>query len=93
MTIHAEQIQNRLTEQLRPDYLEVIDESAQHAGHAGANAELRGTHFRIRISSPSFNSQTRLMRHRLVYDALKDFLEQGIHALAIEVVNLPVSTN
>ena len=65
--------------------LEVIDESAAHAGHAGAGAEGYGTHFRIRISSPLFaGAKTRVARHRLVYDALHIFIAQGLHAIAIE---------
>jgi len=69
---------------LQPTALEVIDESAAHAGHAGANAEGYGTHFRIRISSPLFDGKTRVARHRLVYDALHIFIAQGLHAIAIE---------
>jgi BolA family transcriptional regulator, general stress-responsive regulator len=69
---------------LQPTALEVIDESAAHAGHAGAGAEGYGTHFRIRIASPLFAGKSRLARHRLVYDALHIFIAQGLHAIAIE---------
>ncbi|WP_213958664.1 MULTISPECIES: BolA family transcriptional regulator [unclassified Variovorax] len=69
---------------LQPTALEVIDESAAHAGHAGAGAEGYGTHFRIRISSPLFAGKTPVARHRLVYDALHIFIAQGVHAIAIE---------
>ncbi|KPU88296.1 BolA family transcriptional regulator [Variovorax paradoxus] len=71
---------------LRPTALEVIDESAAHAGHAGANAEGFGTHFRVRIASPLFEGKPRVARHRLVYDALQLFIAQGLHAIAIEVL-------
>ncbi|SEK35846.1 BolA protein [Variovorax sp. YR750] len=71
---------------LAPTALEVIDESAAHAGHAGANAEGRGTHFRVRIASPLFEGKPRVARHRLVYDALHVFIAQGLHAIAIEVL-------
>ncbi|WP_422096942.1 BolA family protein [Variovorax sp.] len=71
---------------LRPTALEVIDESAAHAGHAGANAEGSGTHFRVRIASPLFEGKPRVARHRLVYDALQLFIAQGLHAIAIEVL-------
>ena len=64
----------------------MLDESAQHAGHAGANGTGYGTHFRVRIASPMFANKTRVQRHRLVYDALQDFIDQGLHALAIEVI-------
>ena len=55
-----------------------------HAGHAGANGTGYGTHFRVRIDCPRFAGVSRLGRHRLVYDALRDFLDGGVHALAIE---------
>jgi len=71
---------------LSPTQLEVIDESAAHAGHAGANAEGYGTHFRVRIASPLFEGKPRVARHRLVYDALQLFIAQGLHAIAIEVL-------
>ena len=79
-------IKQQLTERLRPTHLEVIDESADHAGHAGANAEGFGTHFRVRIASPVFAGKNRVAKHRLVYDALQNFLDQGLHALAIDIV-------
>ncbi|RSZ31478.1 MULTISPECIES: BolA family protein [unclassified Variovorax] len=75
-----------LREALSPTALEVIDESAAHAGHSGANAEGRGTHFRVRIASPLFDGKPRVARHRLVYDALHVFIAQGLHAIAIEVL-------
>ena len=73
-----------LRDALQPTVLEVIDESASHAGHAGANAEGYGTHFRVRIASPQFAGKSRVARHRLVYDALQLFIAQGLHAIAIE---------
>ena len=82
----AAALQARLAEVLQPTQLEVIDESAAHAGHAGANAEGYGTHFRVRISSPLFRGKSRVAQHRLVYDALHDFVARGLHALAIEVL-------
>jgi BolA family transcriptional regulator, general stress-responsive regulator len=80
----ATQLTERLRERLAPTRLEVIDESFQHAGHAGANGTGFGTHFRVRIDSHLFTGKTRVARHRLVYDALQDFIDQGLHALAIE---------
>ena len=79
-------IERQLKERLQPTYLEVIDESADHAGHAGANAEGFGSHFRIRIASPAFAGKSRVAKHRLVYDAMQIFIDQGLHALAIDVV-------
>lgn len=80
----AAQLDARLRAKLSPTWLEVIDESHQHAGHAGANGSGFGTHFRVRIASQIFTGQSRVARHRLVYDALQDFMAQGLHALAIE---------
>ncbi len=82
----AADLETALREALAPTQLEVIDESSAHAGHAGANAEGRGTHFRVRIASPLFVGKPRVARHRLVYDALQVFIAQGLHAIAIEVL-------
>lgn len=82
--ITAEALHQRLVEQLAPTRLEVIDESAAHAGHAGADGTGSGTHFRVRIASPFFAGKRPVARHRLVYDALQLFLDRGLHALAIE---------
>ena len=79
-------LEQRLQQRLTPSELLVLDESAAHAGHAGSNGTDFGTHFRVRIASPMFAGKTRVQRHRLVYDALQDFIDQGLHALAIEVV-------
>ncbi|MFY3386365.1 BolA family protein [Paracidovorax sp. MALMAid1276] len=86
MTITAAHLQHALQSRLAPTRLEVIDESAAHAGHAGANGTGFGTHFRVRISSPLFTGRARVAQHRLVYDALQEFIDQGLHALAIEVL-------
>lgn len=83
----ARQLEQRLRERLNPRVLEVLDESAQHAGHAGAGDAGYGTHFRVRIASPFFANKPRVARHRLVYDALQDFLALGLHALAIETLD------
>lgn len=75
-----------LREALQPTSLEVVDESAAHADHSGANAQGYGTHFRVRIASPLFDGKSRLARHRLVYDSLQAFIAQGLHAIAIETL-------
>ena len=82
-------IEARLQSVLQPTALQVVDESADHAGHAGANAEGAGTHFRVRVASPMFAGKSRVARHRLVYDALQNFIDQGLHALAIEIIETP----
>ena len=81
----ATELKQRLHDRLQPTQLEVIDESADHAGHSGANASGFGTHFRVRIAAPQFAALSRVERHRRVYDALADFIEPGgVHAIAIE---------
>ena len=82
----AAELESRLHQVLQPSTLVVIDESAEHAGHAGANGTGAGTHFRVRIATAAFEGKSRVQRHRLVYDALHDFMAQGLHALAIETI-------
>ena len=89
----TEALTQRLQEKLAPAFLEVIDESAAHAGHAGAHASGRGTHFRVRLGGDTLARLSRVQRHRLVYDALQDFLDQGLHALAIEIVPVLSESN
>lgn len=84
--ITAQALHQRLAEQLAPSQLEVLDESAAHAGHAGADGTGSGTHFRVRIASPLFAGRSRVACHRLVYDALQVFVDRGLHALAIETL-------
>ncbi|OOG85237.1 BolA family transcriptional regulator [Hydrogenophaga sp. A37] len=79
-------LQAALDAALTPTQLEVLDESAAHAGHAGANGLGYGTHFRVRIASPAFAGKSRVAQHRLVYDALQNFTDAGLHALAIEII-------
>ncbi|MGB5718719.1 MAG: BolA family protein [Gammaproteobacteria bacterium] len=60
----------------------MIDESARHAGHAGAASG--GGHFIVNIVSPAFEDKTLIQRHRLVYDAVGDIMHSEIHALSIQ---------
>jgi BolA protein len=78
--LHAAMTQ-ALTEQLEPLELELVDDSAAHAGHAGARS---GAHFNLRIVSTRFAGKPRIARHRLVYDALRPWMAEGVHALAID---------
>jgi len=87
--VSAAQLHARLFSALQPSMLEVIDESWQHAGHAGVADHPTtggGTHFRVRIASQLFTGKRPVEKHRLVYDALHEFMLQGVHALAIETV-------
>ncbi|MDQ9170566.1 BolA family protein [Oxalobacteraceae bacterium R-40] len=74
-------IRQKITEGFSPSQCEVEDESALHAGHAGAASG--GGHYRLRLVSPRFEGLGRLARHRLVYDCLADMMHKEIHALAI----------
>jgi len=65
---------------LEPVELQLDDESALHAGHAGASG---GGHYRLRIVSNKFEGHKLVMRHRLVYDSVHDMMHKEIHALAI----------
>jgi BolA protein len=87
--IHVQALEQQLMSRLAPTQLEVLDESSAHAGHTGANAEGFGSHFRVRIASPVFTGKSRVACHRLVYDALQNFIDQGLHALAIEIIEPP----
>lgn len=82
----AGQLASQLRADLAPSQLEVLDESADHAGHVGSNGSVYGTHFRVRVASPRFEGLNRVACHRLVYDSLQPFIAQGVHAIAIEIV-------
>jgi len=74
-------IKARLTAALGPvTSIVVRDDSAMHAGHAGASA---GGHFSVTIVAAAFTGKARVARHRMVYDALAEGMQRGIHALAI----------
>lgn len=77
----AAEIEAALRAALAPTELEVVDDSARHAGHAGAR---EGGHFQVRIRSARFAGLAPLARHRLVYDALGPLGQRGVHALAID---------
>jgi BolA protein len=76
-----ERIRALLTAALEPTLLELTDESAMHAGHAGAASG--GGHYRLKIVSSRFDGLRLVMRHRLVYDSVHDMMHTEIHALAI----------
>ena len=66
---------------LAPTEIQIDDDSARHAGHAGAASG--GGHYVLRMTSSRFDGKPRLARHRLVYDALADLMEREIHALTM----------
>jgi BolA protein len=81
----GQQLETRLTDALSPSYLEIIDESNQHHGHAGAHPSGE-SHFRIRIASSQFVNHGRVAQHRMVNAALASELSGRVHALAIEIL-------
>ena len=81
----ADTIAQVLRTRLQPTHLEVSDDSASHAGHAGANGTGSGTHFSVTIAAPALQGLGRVAAHRLVYDALQDQFDQGLHALALHI--------
>jgi BolA protein len=77
----AAEIRERLQQALQPDLLEIRDDSVLHVGHAGAR---EGGHFHVIVRSARFLGLPPLARHRLVYAALGDLLQRGVHALSID---------
>ena len=77
----TELLRQRLTVALEPTWLEIEDDSALHAGHAGAR---EGGHYRVGIASHRFAGLAPLARHRLVYAAVADLMGRGVHALSID---------
>jgi BolA protein len=78
---HLARIRERLETALAPLEIVLDDESALHAGHAGAASG--GGHYRLKIISAKFEGLKLVMRHRLVYDSVHDMMHKEIHALAI----------
>jgi BolA protein len=79
--VTSEDIKQRLEIALNAK-VEVVDESHLHAGHEGAKSG--GRHYRVKLKSARFNGLRTLARHRLVYDALAEWMKKEIHALAID---------
>jgi BolA protein len=69
---------------LTPIHLEVVDESAKHAGHAGTKGG--GKHYCLQIVSEQFAGKSTLQRHRLIYDTLDELMRSKIHALSIQAI-------
>jgi BolA protein len=80
-----ERIRTQLQSAFTASRVSVVDDSARHAGHAGARGG--AGHFQVRIESQAFSGRSRLQRHRMVYEALADMLPGEIHALNIEAIS------
>lgn len=77
-------IHQRLSEAFRPDYLEVIDESSKHKGHAGWREEGE-THFKVVMRAAAFAGASRVDRQRMVHNELADLLAERVHALSLKI--------
>lgn len=76
-------IQNEIRQRLaslEPQLLEIVDDSAKHAGHAGNSG---GGHFTLTVVSSQFSGKSQIMRHRMIYHYLQDLIPARIHALSI----------
>lgn len=80
----AEEIRRRLAA-LEPSRVELVDDSAKHAGHAGA-APGGNTHWSLTIVSAAFTGKSTVARHRMIYQALGDLMRHPIHALGISAL-------
>ncbi len=78
------EIKNLLTTELAPEKLEIIDNSAAHAGHRGAQSG--GGHYFVTIVSGAFEGKSLVQRHQMIYKALGDMMKQQIHALGINAL-------
>jgi BolA family transcriptional regulator, general stress-responsive regulator len=81
----SESIKQLLTSALKPELLELLDNSAAHAGHAGARSG--GGHYHITIVAEAFEGKSLVERHQLIYKALGDLMKQEIHALGINAIS------
>ncbi|MHB8257106.1 MAG: BolA family protein [Acidiferrobacterales bacterium] len=80
MTAGTAAIEQQLRTSLEAQAVEVVDESALHAGHAGARG---GGHYAVTVVSPQFSGRSPVERHRMIYAALGDAMRSQIHALSI----------
>lgn len=83
-TERVARIEHLLREHFQAEAVEIIDDSAAHAGHAGAASG--GGHFNVLIVAPEFAGKAPLARHRMIYTALDDMMGRDIHALSIRAL-------
>ena len=83
MNQRTELIEQRLTDALEPTRLEIVDDSAGHAGHAGVR-EHGGGHYRVLVVSQKFTNASTVKRHQMIYQALGSMMQHEIHALSIQ---------
>lgn len=78
-------IEAKLTARFAPEFLDVIDESMDHHGHAGWREGVE-THLRVRIATRHFDGLSRVAQHRAIHEVLAELMDNPVHALAIEVL-------
>ncbi|MFI3197769.1 MAG: BolA family protein [Methylococcaceae bacterium] len=81
----TETIKQLLNDALKPELLEIIDNSAAHAGHAGTKSG--GGHYHVTIVAEAFEGKSLVQRHQLIYKAIGDMMKQQIHALGINALS------
>lgn len=80
----TELIRQKLNDTLQPEIIEIIDQSAAHAGHTGS--QKGGGHFNVTIVTKAFEGKTLVQRHQLIYQALNEMMKEDIHALGINAL-------
>ncbi|MCF6326997.1 MAG: BolA family transcriptional regulator [Devosiaceae bacterium] len=85
-----EKIEEKLTAKFQPAFLQVLDESENHRGHANW-IEGKSTHFRVKIYAASLEGLSRIAQQRSIMDALDEEFKEGLHALVIKVLKTPPS--
>jgi len=80
----SELIKQKLNDAIQPQLIEIIDDSASHAGHAGAKQG--AGHYNVTIVAEIFEGKTLVQRHQLIYQALGDLMKTEIHALGINAL-------
>ena len=84
MGTYTDRIRSKLTAAYSPTVLEIVDDSARHAGHAGENPDGLGeTHFFVTVETPAFAGKSRVERQRMVYALLAAELKERVHALSL----------
>jgi BolA protein len=81
MSTPVDRLRTALESALAPSSLDIRDDSAKHAGHAGAR---EGGHFHVTITADAFRGVAALERHRMVYAAAAELMGRDIHALSID---------
>ena len=78
-------IKKKLIEQLRPDFLEIRDDSALHKNHGNIKEGQQETHFYVKIKSPIFENKSKVAMHKMVYEILDEEFSKGLHALELDL--------